>query len=174
MSAERTRTEMTCFHEVGHAVIAYHFGITNLSIDLKIGSDVQPGVVIILGNQNALTDYEKLVFYMGGYAGEKLYTDIFSEQKMHFSYLHVRNIFNQTIDESIELDMKNARDIIHQSDASFDLNKSYTLIEKAKSDASGIVSKKQSLMFNLFKELLDQGGSLSAEDIGKVCSPQQT
>jgi hypothetical protein len=162
MSVEKARSEMVYMHEIGHALIAFLLGIRIISIDLKIDSVDLPETRISTSDFNNLEVENKLLFYMGGYAAEKLYVDLVSRNPEHSAYPYVNNIFTSDIENSIESDIKSTQAITGTLDIE--------LIDVAKSSALEMLRSNSPLIGRLFKELSERGGVMTGEEFVEICS----
>jgi hypothetical protein len=157
MSEEAAKSEMTCLHEAGHALIAHLLGIEILSIKINMESNALPGTEILTKDFNKLETHHKLMFFMGGYAAEKIYTDIISNEPRHRLHKYVQKLFSENIEFSISLDMQKAREI---SGVDGD-----TLIYQAKLNAEYLLRKNISLLANLFKSICEHDGIMTGKEL---------
>ena len=169
MSESLTRNEMIAFHECGHATMAIFYGVPVIKIDLEVNSDKLPGAEIDANEFNKLPSNKKIDFYISGYAAEKIYVSLMnSSTEEHFAKQYAHTIFKNESTKNSTNDMTEAKKVMW-----FPFFKEYQ-IKKSRMRAYAILENNKSLMFYLFKELLNNNGCLKSEDINNILASLNT
>lgn len=157
---------MTFVHECGHAIIATHYKVPILKIDMEIDNNKYPGVHIDPVAFSSLPTQSKLDFYMAGFAATKIYTNLVSLSKDHFARDIAMKIFNDHIDSHIQSDKESALELLK-----FPFLKDFR-INKSKIRAVELLSKYHQCMDPLLKSLIDGNGILDGQNAKLIITNQ--